>query len=49
MDQPLAGSDEEIADRIVALGITEVRCNIYPKSFEAIAAMKPVIDLVHSA
>ena len=52
MDQPLAGSHEEIADRIVALGelgIAEVRCDIYPKSIEAIAAMRPVVDLVHTA
>jgi alkanesulfonate monooxygenase SsuD/methylene tetrahydromethanopterin reductase-like flavin-dependent oxidoreductase (luciferase family) len=52
MDQPLAGSNEEIADRILALGdlgITEVRCDIHPKSVEAIAAMQPVIDLVHGA
>ena len=52
MDQPISGSAVEIADRIVGLdefGITEVRCDIYPKSVEAIAAMQPVIDLVHSA
>jgi alkanesulfonate monooxygenase SsuD/methylene tetrahydromethanopterin reductase-like flavin-dependent oxidoreductase (luciferase family) len=52
MDQPIVGSVNEIADRIVALGefgIAEVRCDLYPKSIEAIAAMKPVIDLVHDA
>jgi alkanesulfonate monooxygenase SsuD/methylene tetrahydromethanopterin reductase-like flavin-dependent oxidoreductase (luciferase family) len=52
MNHSIAGSADEIADRIVALtelGIAEARCDIYPKSVEAIAAMQPVIDLVHSA
>ncbi len=52
MDHPIGGSPHEIADRIVALaelGIAEVRCDIYPKSVEAVAAMRPVIDLVRSA
>ena len=52
MDQPLVGSVNEIADRIISLGelgITEVRCDLYPKSIDAIAAMKPVVDLVHDA
>lgn len=52
MDQPVSGSATEIADRIIALGglgVEEVRCDIYPKSVEAITAMQPVIELVHSA
>jgi alkanesulfonate monooxygenase SsuD/methylene tetrahydromethanopterin reductase-like flavin-dependent oxidoreductase (luciferase family) len=52
MDHSIAGSAKEIADRIAALtelGIAEVRCDIYPKSVEAIAAMQPVVDLVHRA
>jgi alkanesulfonate monooxygenase SsuD/methylene tetrahydromethanopterin reductase-like flavin-dependent oxidoreductase (luciferase family) len=51
LDQPVSGSATEIADRIIALGelgVAEVRCDIYPKSVEAITAMQPVIDLVHS-
>jgi alkanesulfonate monooxygenase SsuD/methylene tetrahydromethanopterin reductase-like flavin-dependent oxidoreductase (luciferase family) len=52
MDHPIGGSPDEIADRIVALGelgVAEVRCDLYPKSVDAVAAMQPVIDLVHSA
>jgi alkanesulfonate monooxygenase SsuD/methylene tetrahydromethanopterin reductase-like flavin-dependent oxidoreductase (luciferase family) len=51
MDHAVIGSADEIAERILSLDeidIVEVRCDIYPKSVEAIAAMQPVIDLVHA-
>ena len=51
MDQAVIGSTDEIAERILSsgeIGIVEVRCDVYPKSIEAIAAMQPVIDLVHA-
>jgi alkanesulfonate monooxygenase SsuD/methylene tetrahydromethanopterin reductase-like flavin-dependent oxidoreductase (luciferase family) len=51
MDQPVLGSDEEIAERILRLGelgIGEVRCDVYPRSIEAIGSMQPVVDLVHA-
>jgi alkanesulfonate monooxygenase SsuD/methylene tetrahydromethanopterin reductase-like flavin-dependent oxidoreductase (luciferase family) len=51
MDQAVNGSADEIAERILSFGeidIAEVRCDVYPRSIEAIAAMQPVIDLVHA-
>ena len=51
MDQAVTGSADEIAERILSFGdidIVEVRCDVYPRSIEAIAAMQPVIDRVHS-
>lgn len=51
MEQSVAGTAEEIADRIIKLGelgIGEVRCDVYPKSIEAIEAMEPVVELVHA-
>jgi alkanesulfonate monooxygenase SsuD/methylene tetrahydromethanopterin reductase-like flavin-dependent oxidoreductase (luciferase family) len=52
MEKPIAGSAEEIAERIIGLGglgIAEVRCDVFPKSVEAIRAMQPVIELVHTS
>ena len=51
MDQPVTGSANQIAERILGLGelgISEVRCDVYPKSIEAISSMQPVVDLVHT-
>lgn len=48
---PITGSSEEIADRIKRLeefGIEEVRCDVFPKTVEAIVSMQSVIDLVHA-
>jgi len=50
-ETPIAGSSDEIADRIQRLeefGIEEVRCDVFPKTVEAIVSMQPVIDLVHA-
>ncbi|MFV2000987.1 MAG: LLM class flavin-dependent oxidoreductase, partial [Acidimicrobiia bacterium] len=50
-DQPVAGSAADIAERILGLGelgIEEVRCDVYPKTVEAITAMEPVVDIVHA-
>jgi alkanesulfonate monooxygenase SsuD/methylene tetrahydromethanopterin reductase-like flavin-dependent oxidoreductase (luciferase family) len=50
-DQPVAGSAADIAERILGLGevgIEEVRCDVYPKTVEAITAMEPVVDIVHT-
>lgn len=50
MERPVGGSPEEIAEYILglgALGFTEVRCDVWPKSVEAIEAMAPVVELVH--
>lgn len=51
MNQPITGSAAEIAERLLRLGdlgISEVRCDVYPKSIEAISSMQPVVDLVHA-
>jgi alkanesulfonate monooxygenase SsuD/methylene tetrahydromethanopterin reductase-like flavin-dependent oxidoreductase (luciferase family) len=51
MAQPVAGSPEQIAEYILALGdlgFEEVRCDLWPRTPEAIAAMEPVVALVHS-
>jgi alkanesulfonate monooxygenase SsuD/methylene tetrahydromethanopterin reductase-like flavin-dependent oxidoreductase (luciferase family) len=51
MDKPATGSAEEIATHILELGelgISEVRCDVYPKSIDAITSMQSVIELVHT-
>lgn len=50
MTNPVSGSSEDIAEYIHALGelgIEEVRCDLLPKTPEAIDAMQSVVDLVH--
>ena len=51
MDQPVTGSSGQIAEfilRLGELGFDEVRCDVYPKTTDAIEAMQPVVDLVHA-
>lgn len=48
----LDGSAETIADALLgyrALGFDEVRCDVHPKTVEAIRAMQPVVERVHAA
>ncbi len=50
MEQPISGASQAIAERILAigrLGFEEVRCDVYPKTAAAIAAMEPVVAAVH--
>jgi len=50
-ETPIAGSSDEIADRIQRLeeiGIEEVRCDVFPKTVAAIVSMQSVIDIVHT-
>ncbi|MGC2241139.1 MAG: hypothetical protein WA726_09890, partial [Acidimicrobiia bacterium] len=50
MTQPVSGSSEQIADYILALGamgFEEVRCDLWPKTVDAIGAMEPVIELMN--
>lgn len=50
MEDPVTGTSQEIAERILAigqLGFEEVRCDVYPKTSSAIAAMEPVVAAVH--
>jgi alkanesulfonate monooxygenase SsuD/methylene tetrahydromethanopterin reductase-like flavin-dependent oxidoreductase (luciferase family) len=52
MSNPVTGSSEEIAAYVLSLGelgFEEVRCDVWPKTAEAIEAMSPVVDLVHAA
>lgn len=52
LNQPVTGSDQQIAEYIVSmgeLGFGEVRCDVWPKHSGAIEAMQPVVDLVHAA
>lgn len=47
MENPLAGSDESIAERILGLeelGTSEVRCDVFPRTIEAIEAMAPIVS-----
>jgi alkanesulfonate monooxygenase SsuD/methylene tetrahydromethanopterin reductase-like flavin-dependent oxidoreductase (luciferase family) len=51
MTQPVTGTSEEIAEHILSigrLGFDEVRCDVYPKTPAAIAAMEPVVEAVHA-
>lgn len=51
LSNPVMGSAEEIADfmlRIEGIGFAEVRCDLYPRSLEAVTAMRPVLELMHS-
>lgn len=51
MSNPLTGTNAEVADFILSLaelGFAEVRCDLWPKTTEAIDAMQPVVDLVHA-
>ena len=51
MDTPVSGTAEQIADYLLglgALGFEEVRCDLYPKTTEAVVAMQPVVELVHA-
>ncbi|HEX2152426.1 MAG TPA: LLM class flavin-dependent oxidoreductase [Acidimicrobiia bacterium] len=50
--QPIAGGAEEIAEHLLSLGslgFEEVRCDVWPKTPEAIHAMEEVVRLVHAA
>ncbi|MDH3309050.1 MAG: hypothetical protein OEO77_16230, partial [Acidimicrobiia bacterium] len=51
MDTPVSGTAEQIADYLLglgALGFEEVRCDLYPKTTEAVVAMQSVVELVHA-
>lgn len=52
MEKPITGSDNSIAERILELGqmgFNEIRCDVFPRTIEAIEAMRPVVEIVHSA
>lgn len=48
---PVTGTAGEIAERLAEfgqLGFTEIRCDVWPKSTEAIRAMSEVVEILHS-
>ena len=50
MEQPVTGSADQIAAYLRSLGdlgFEEVRCDVHPKSLDAIEAMQPVVALAH--
>lgn len=52
LKQPVSGSAEQIAAYLLdlgTLGFDEVRCDVWPKSAAAVAAMAPIVELVHRA
>ena len=52
MDHPVTGTSKQIAEHILelgGLGFNEVRCDIWPKTTQAIESMGDVIQLVHRA
>lgn len=51
MAQPVAGTSEQIAEHILSiggLGFDEVRCDVFPRTAAAVAAMQPVVEIVHA-
>lgn len=51
MNHPVTGTSTQIAEFILALGelgFEEVRCDLFPKTSEAVEAMQPVVEIVHS-
>ncbi len=51
LEQAVTGSSEQIAEHILGLselGFQEVRCDLYPKTPDAVEAMQPVVDLLHA-
>lgn len=50
LKQPVSGTSSQIAEYFLALselGFTEIRCDVFPKTVEAIEAMQPVVELVN--
>lgn len=51
LENPITGTPEEISEFILSLsdlGFDEVRCDVWPKTTEAVEAMEPVVDRVHA-
>ena len=51
MDNPVLGTSEQIAEHLLSIGgmgFDEVRCDVFPKTIEALEAMQPVVEIVHS-
>jgi alkanesulfonate monooxygenase SsuD/methylene tetrahydromethanopterin reductase-like flavin-dependent oxidoreductase (luciferase family) len=51
MTRPISGTSSQIADYILRLGqagFSEVRCDVYPQTTEAVEALAPVVEHVHA-
>ncbi len=52
MEHPVTGSAEAIAESLLGLrdlGFSEVRCDLAPRTSEALEAMRPVVEILHAA
>ncbi len=50
LEHPVSGTSSQVAEFLLAsgeLGIAEIRCDVFPKTIEAIEAMQPVVELVN--
>ena len=51
MSKPITGSSSQVANYILELGelgFSEVRCDVYPQTAEAVEALTPVVSRVHA-
>jgi len=51
MDHPVGGTVAEIAEFLLSLGelgFEEVRCDVYPRTADAVEAMQPIVEMVHA-
>jgi hypothetical protein len=49
LEHPVSGTSHEISESLLAfgeLGFDEIRCDVFPKTIEAIEAMQSVVELV---
>jgi alkanesulfonate monooxygenase SsuD/methylene tetrahydromethanopterin reductase-like flavin-dependent oxidoreductase (luciferase family) len=50
LEHPVSGTSSQVAESLLALGelgFAEIRCDVFPRTIEAIEAMQPVVDLVN--
>ncbi len=51
LEHPVSGTSNQVAEFLLALGelgFAEIRCDVFPRTIEAIEAMQPVVELVNS-
>lgn len=51
MEDPVLGTSEQIAEHILSIGemgFDELRCDVFPKTIQALEAMQPVVEIVHA-
>jgi hypothetical protein len=50
LEHPVSGTSNQIAESLLALGelgFAEIRCDVFPKTIDAIEALQPVVELVN--